>query len=64
MRATAVLVRRPHMRRAAPGDREQGHASSLHPEGQCSADQTCTERQLLHLILAAEHTIDLRTPHP
>jgi hypothetical protein len=32
MRATAVLDRRPHMRWAAPGDREQGRAGSLHPE--------------------------------
>jgi hypothetical protein len=34
MRAATVLDRRPHMRWAAPGDREQGRAGSLHPEGQ------------------------------
>src|SRR5260370_36224830 len=33
MRATAVLDRRPHMRWAAPGDREKGRAGSLHPDG-------------------------------
>ena len=37
MRVTAVLNRRLHTRRAAPVEREQARASSLHPEGQCSA---------------------------
>ena len=34
MHATAVLGGHPHTRWAAPVDREQGRASSLHPEGQ------------------------------
>jgi hypothetical protein len=34
MRATAALGRRPHIWWAAPGDREQSRAGSLHPEGQ------------------------------
>jgi hypothetical protein len=33
MRATAVLGCHPHMQWAAPFDREQGRAASLHPEG-------------------------------
>ena len=33
MPATAVLSRQPHARQAAPLDREQGGASSLHPDG-------------------------------
>ena len=32
VRATAVLSRRLHTRRAAPVEREQARASSLHPE--------------------------------
>jgi len=46
MRATAVLGERPHTRWAAPVDREQGRAAGLHPEGQCSVDQTWTEREV------------------
>ena len=42
MRATAVLGGHPHTRWAAPVDREQGGAGSLHPEGQHRP--TCTER--------------------
>ena len=34
MRATAVLGGRPRMRLAGSVDREQGRASSLHPDGQ------------------------------
>ena len=37
VRATAVLNRRLHTRRAAPVEREQARASSLHPDGQGSA---------------------------
>jgi len=33
---------------SAPGEREQARASSLHPEGQCSADQTWTEHQVCY----------------
>jgi hypothetical protein len=46
MRATAALVRRPQTSYAAPFGYEQGRAGSLHPEGQCSADQTWTEREV------------------
>ncbi len=37
MRSTAVLGGHLRTRWAAPVDREQGRASSLHPEGQSSA---------------------------
>lgn len=53
MRATATLVRRPQTSYAAPFGHEQGHAGSLHPEGQCSADVDRTRGLLL--ILAGEH---------
>jgi len=59
MLATAVLGCHPHTHQAALFDHEQGRAHSLHPEGQCSVDQTWTE-----LILTAEHSADLQTPEP
>lgn len=33
MRAMAILNKQPHARQAAPLDREQGRAASLHPDG-------------------------------
>jgi len=46
VRATAVMSSHPRMRHAAQFNCEQGRAGSLHPEGQCSVDQTWTERQV------------------
>jgi len=40
MRATAVLSRHPRRHYAAPFDHEQGHASSLHPDGQPRSGET------------------------
>jgi hypothetical protein len=60
MRTAATLDRHQHAHWAAPFDHDQDRAHSLHPEGQCSVDRA---RSLL-LIVAAEHTADLRTPEP
>jgi len=46
MRATAVLGGRPHMRLAGSVDREQGCASSLHPEARSSVPVTCPAVEL------------------
>ncbi len=45
-RATAIFSSRPHTHQAAMFGREQERAVSLHPEGQCSVDQTWTEREV------------------
>lgn len=45
-RAIAALGRHPHTHWAAPSDSDQGRAGGLHPEGQCSVDQTWTEREV------------------
>ena len=39
MRATAIVGRHPHARCAAPLDREQGRADSLHPAGLTARDR-------------------------
>ena len=46
MRTTATLDRHQHAHWAAPFDHDQDRAHSLHPEGQCSVDQTWTEREV------------------
>jgi hypothetical protein len=46
VRATATMDGHQHTHQAAPFGRDQGRAGSLHPEGQCSVDQTWTERQV------------------
>ncbi len=60
MRATAVLGRRPHMRRAGLVDREQGRAASLHPDGWprwpalgCAAAAVRTDVQVIGLTAPA-----------
>jgi hypothetical protein len=55
-RATAILSSHPHTCPAAPSDREQDLAGSLHPEGQSSVDQTWTEREV------CSRSSQLRTP--
>jgi hypothetical protein len=46
MRATSALGKHPHTHWTAPSNSNQGRAGSLHPEGQCSVDQTWTEREV------------------
>jgi hypothetical protein len=44
--AMAILGSRPHPCQTASFGREQGRVSSLHPEGQCSVNETWTEHEV------------------